>query len=418
MARDGHKVIAVDVNRDKIRSLNRGVSPIVEPGLAELIRDAVSTGRLRGTASSGDAVAATDMTFVCVGTPSQVNGSLDTTYIKRVSEGLGRAIRKKNDFHSVIVRSTILPGTMDRLVIPTLEKLSGKRAGRDFGIGYYPEFLREGSAIYDYDNPGGVVLGFRDDTTKDRLLLMCSVNGASPRIMDIRTAEAVKYATNAWHAVKISFANEIGLISKGLGVDGQDVMDVICADKKLNISPAYMKPGFAFGGSCLPKDLRALHYGARSMDLDTPLLDATLKANDNQIDQAFRMIEATAKRRIGIVGLSFKPETDDLRYSPLVELAERLLGRGYQVKIYDPIVRLSRLIGANREYIATRLRHIGQLLMENPDDLLSDCEVLVIGNREAAAPMLSRVMEGVTIVDLVRIDRSKRSAGQYQGICW
>ena len=419
LARDGHEVIAVDVNPEKVATIRNGRSPIVEPGLEGLIAEARRRDRLSATTSTEEAVHGTDMSFVCVGTPAMNNGALDTRYVTRVAEQLGAAIKGKNAFHSVVVRSTVLPGTMDELIIPALERSSGKRAGEDFGIAYYPEFLREGSAIRDYDTPGAIVFGGRDETTLDRLREVHERFDVAPRIMDIRTAEAVKYVNNCWHATKISFANEIGLVCRSLGVDGQDVMETLCADTRLNISPAYLAPGFAFGGSCLPKDMKALRYRARSVDQATPLLDAVLTANDNQLRRAFELVEDSGARRVGLVGLSFKPETDDLRSSPLVDLAEMLIGRGYQVKIYDPIIRLSRLTGVNREYLLSKLSHIADLLCEDIDDLVDHSQTVVIGNRRESAAILPKLEDaGINIVDLVRVDRGRRSSGPYQGLCW
>jgi GDP-mannose 6-dehydrogenase len=420
LARDGHQVIAVDVDEKKLADIAAGSSPIVEPGLNELIGQMVAEGRITTTTSADEAVAATDMSFVCVGTPARGNGALDTRYVASVAGEIGAAIRKKGGGHAFVLRSTVLPGTMDQVAIPALEAASGMTAGKDFGIANYVEFLREGSAIADYDNPGAIVFGGDPDSTiiKD-LLEMHTHFPVQPKVLSIRAAEAVKYTNNAWHALKISFANEIGLICKGLGVDSHDVMDVVVADKKLNISPAYLTPGYAFGGSCLPKDVRALRYRAKREDVDTPLLDAVLEANENQITQAYRMVTALGKRRVGMIGLSFKPETDDLRYSPLVELAERLIGRGYQVRIYDPIVRPDRLTGSNARYIQELLPHVGQLLCDDVAELEAHADVLVIGNRKVVGDVLPAFeARGVPLIDLVRVDRARTSDGTYQGIAW
>ena len=419
LARDGHEVVAVDINPDKVGDIACGRSPIVEPRLGDLISQAVAAGRLRATCSAYEAIAATELSFVCVGTPSRPNGSLNTSSVAHVSEQIGSALRQKNDFHSVVVRSTMLPGTMESLVIPQFERCSSKGAGDGFGVAYYPEFLREGSAIADYDNPGATVLGIHDPLTCSRMLKIHSHLRVAPRIMSIRAAEAVKYANNAWHALKISFANEIGLVSKALGVDSFDVMDALCADAKLNISAAYLRPGFAFGGSCLPKDLRALRHCAHMLDIETPLLDGVWKANENQLEAAYRIIEQSGHRRIGLIGLSFKPQTDDLRSSPFVQLAERLIGRGYQVKIYDPIIRLSSLNGTNRAYVLEHLRHIADLLLERSDDLIAHSEVIVVGDNREFRPLLERIeSEDKLVIDLVRVDRSRASNGSYQGLCW
>ncbi|MCK1295179.1 UDP-glucose/GDP-mannose dehydrogenase family protein [Bradyrhizobium sp. 30] len=420
LARDGHDVVAVDVNQDKVDLLNRGLPPIVEPKLAERIRSVVRAGRLKATTDSLAAVSSTDISLVCVGTPSQDNGSLETSFVSRVAQEIGESIRKSTNFHSVVMRSTMLPGTMENIVIPILERTSGKRAYQDFGVAYLPEFLREGTAIADYDDPGTIVIGVDNDPlTLRRLLQLHAKFSATPRILSIRGAEAVKYANNAWHATKISFANEMGLLCKAMGVDSHEVMNALVADKKLNISPAYLKPGFAFGGSCLPKDVSALRYAGRNADVDTPLLDAVLQANENQIRSAFRLVAATGKRRIGLIGLSFKPDTDDLRYSPMLEIAERLIGRGYQLAIYDSNVRLSRLTGVNRDHLTSRLPHIACLLRETMSDLASFAEVLVVGNRKEFLKN-SSVLKGhdKIIIDLVRIAPEKQTGSEYRGICW
>jgi GDP-mannose 6-dehydrogenase len=419
LARDGHSVVAVDVNTSKAATLAEGHSPIVEPGLDVLVGANVRAGRLAATTDAARAIADTDLTLVCVGTPVDANGTQNLAYVERVSEEIGAALKAKSSFHCVVMRSTVLPGTMQGLIVPTLEKRSHKRAGTGFGIAYFPEFLRQGSAIRDHDEPGAMILGIEDDVTRDRLLEIYRHLPVEPRLMSIRSAEAVKYTNNAWHALKISFANEIGRICKAFDIDSHDVMEALCADTRLNVSPAYLSPGFAFGGSCLPKDLRALRKGARGVDIETPVLDAALKANDNQLDHAYRMIEATEKRRIGLIGLSFKPGTDDLRESAYLHLAERLIGRGYQVRIYDPIVRPSRLTGANRDYVNARLPHISELLLERGEDLVAHSDVLVIGNRQVAGPLLTLPRAaGRIIVDLVRVERSRRTAGSYHGICW
>jgi GDP-mannose 6-dehydrogenase len=420
LARDGHEVMAVDVNSDKVDILNQGLSPIIEPRLGESIRAGVRAGRLKATTDAAVAIASTDISFICVGTPSQENGSLETAFVSRVAQKIGENISKSDNFHYVVMRSTMLPGTMEKLIIPILERSSGKQAGRGFGLAYFPEFLREGTAVADYDDPGTIVFGVDDDPkTLRRLMDLHSKFSVTPRVMSIRAAEAVKYANNAWHATKISFANELGLLCKAMGVDSHEVMNTLVSDTKLNISPAYLKPGFAFGGSCLPKDVSALRYAGRSVDIDTPLLDAVLQANENQIRSAFRLVEATGKRRIGLVGLSFKPETDDLRYSPLVEIAERLIGRGYELAIYDSNIRLSRLTGVNRDYLTRRLPHISCLLRETMSDLVAFAEVLVIGNRQEfqkySFPLID--LEKI-VVDLVRIRPEKQSGINYRGICW
>ena len=418
LCKDGHTVIAVDPNEVKINEINDGLAPIGEPGLSELVAAARANGALQATGDARHAVMATDLSIVCVGTPSRPNGSLDTRYVVRVAEEIGAAIADKSG-HMVVVRSTLLPGTMRDLVIPTLEAASGKTAGEGFGVAYYPEFLRESTAIADFDNPGTIVFGGDDAATIAALTSLVAHLDVAPCVVDMATAETVKYANNAWHAVKVSFGNEIGNICKSVEVDGHAVMDILCRDTRLNISPAYLMPGFAYGGSCLPKDLRALRYKARTLDVATPILDAATTANEIQLDRAFRMVTATGARRVGFLGLSFKPNTDDLRESPLVELAERLLGKGYALKIYDPNVSYSELTGANLQYVMSHLPHLSRLLVDTVEEMCTGVQAVVIGKNDPVASQLVERLAGQTqIVDLVRINSEQRSNGSYAGICW
>jgi GDP-mannose 6-dehydrogenase len=414
LARDGHDVVAVDIDEGKVATMQAGQSPIVEPGLADLIDTAVAAGRLRATIHAADAVANSDMCLVCVGTPSRHNGSLDTRFVERVADEIGTALGERSGY-SVVVRSTILPGTMEHVVKPRI----AAAAGASFGFGYYPEFLREGSAIADYDAPGVVVFGADDEETLERLRVLQVESAPAPRVVSVQAAEMIKYGANALHATKISFANELGLICKAFGVDSHEVMDVLLSDTKLNVSAAYLQPGFAFGGSCLPKDLRALRHRARQQDLETPLLDGVLKANDQVIERAFEMVTALPGRRVGFIGLSFKPETDDLRHSPLVTLAEQLIGRGYDLRIFDPIVRPERLTGANKRYIGEQLPHISEILLGDVEALLTHSDTVVIGNRREAEPVLDRLLRAeVPVVDLTRVSRDLVTRGSYQGLSW
>jgi GDP-mannose 6-dehydrogenase len=420
LADDGHEVVAVDLDPAKVSAVNAGLSPIVENGLDEIIARAVASGRLRATTDGQQAVLDTDASFVCVGTPSDQTGAVGLKYVKGVCTDIGQAIRHKQSFHSVIIRSTILPGTMVESVIPALERAAGGVAGRDFGVAYYPEFLRESTAIADYYDPGTIVLGKLDEETIVKLRALVARIGVEPIVVDMTTAEAVKYTNNAWHALKVSFANEIGNVSKGAGIDGHEVMRILCSDKRLNISSAYMMPGFAFGGSCLPKDLRALRYKARTIDVATPVLDAAMAANEIQLDRAFRMIAATGARRLGLLGLSFKPNTDDLRESPLVELASRLISKGLELRVYDPYVSqavaggVSAMGRGNDVVPDLPSRLVGKI-----EDLIAGSDVILVGNRyeETIAP-LNSVSEYRSLVDLTRINASLRSNGTYEGICW
>lgn len=418
LVKEGHSVTAVDPDPNKIKPLLEGKSPIIEPQLEELIKEGVEAGRLTATSDAAVAIANTDLSLICVGTPSLADGSLNTEYLKRVAEDIGNELKRKNTFHSVVVRSTCLPGTTESIVVPALEAASGMKAAEDFGIAYLPEFLRESTAIRDYYDPGVIVFGAADHYTLERLQQIHEKINRPKFTVDIKTAEGIKYTNNAWHALKISFSNEIGNILSRSGIDSHVALNILCADDRLNISPAYLTPGFAFGGSCLPKDLRALINLSRRQGTPAPLLEATLSANEIQINRAYSMIADHGSRKVGIVGLSFKPDTDDLRESPLVELAERLYGRGYKLKIFDPNIRLNRLTGANASFIKARLPHLAELLNEDIDSVISDSDIIVVGNRAEMNGSLKQVDPQTRIIDLVRVDKTKRSEGNYHGICW
>lgn len=416
LASMGHEVVGVDVNPAKIELVNGGRAPIVEERIGELVERAVREGRLRATSDAAAAVGSSELSLVCVGTPSAPNGSLSTTYLERVAEQIGRALRPG---HVVVFRSTMLPGTCAELLIPILELSSGLRAGADFGVAVNPEFLREGTSVRDFFAPPKTVIGESDPASGDVVAgLYEGLPGEVFRV-PIPVAEMTKYADNAFHAVKIGFANELGAVCQALGVDSYQVMDVFLADRKLNISPAYLRPGFAFGGSCLPKDLRGLVYAARKADVSVPLLSHVLPANEAHLRRAFDLVTAPGLRKVGMFGLSFKPGTDDLRESPLVELAERLLGKGYDLRIYDANVSMSRLMGANREYIAERLPHLGDLLADSVAEVLDHAEVCVIGSTDPA------VLDGLDgfrgkVIDLVRVPGAATHRGRrdYVGIGW
>ena len=419
LAEEGHEVIGVDPNNTKVDMINRGQSPIIEKDIGELIQRHVETGNLKATTEVDHAIKNTDVSLICVGTPSQMNGALDLKYVRTVCEEIGTTLKDHNTDHVVVVRSTMLPGTMRELVIPTLEIYSGKKAGKHFGVCNNPEFLREGSAVYDFYNPPKTVIG-ETDSKSGELLASVYHNLPGPVIRtDVETAEMVKYTDNVWHALKVGFANEIGNICKSLGLDGHQVMDIFCRDTKLNLSPYYMKPGFAFGGSCLPKDVRALTYKGRSLDLDLPILNSILPSNAAQIDRGFRMITEKGKRRIGILGFSFKAGTDDLRESPLVDIIERLLGKGYDVRVYDKNVNIAKLVGANKDYILNHIPHISRIMVDELQDVLDHGETIVIGNSAPEFTSIpSRIRDGQVLVDLVRIGSNKSEPGRYDGICW
>jgi GDP-mannose 6-dehydrogenase len=420
LAARGHEVVGVDVNPTKVELVLRGQAPVVEERIGELTADVVGSGALRATTDVEAAIGATEVSLVCVGTPSAANGSLSTTYLERVAEQIGRALAGQGHRHTVVFRSTMLPGTCLDLLVPILERASGGTAGRDFGVAVNPEFLREGTSVRDFFEPPKTVIGEYDVASGDVVAALYEGLPGEVFRVPIPVAEMIKYADNAFHAVKIGFANELGAISRALGVDSHRVMDVFLADRKLNISPAYLRPGFAFGGSCLPKDLRGLVYAARRADVSVPILEHVLPSNEEHLRRAFELIAATGRRRIGLFGLSFKPGTDDLRESPLVELAERLVGKGYRLRIYDANVQLSRLVGANREYIEDRLPHLGDLLSSSVDDVLAHAEVCVVGCQDPAVLTAMDRAGDRTIIDLVRLpDAEQRRANPgYVGLGW
>jgi GDP-mannose 6-dehydrogenase len=419
-AADGHAVIGVDVNPEKVAGINEGHSPIVEKGLDELIRDNVAAGRLRATVDTEDAVARTHLSLICVGTPSHRNGSFNLAHLERVCEEIGTALRQKEAYHVVVIRSTVLPGTSHEVVIPALERTSAKKYGVGFGVTVNPEFLREGTALQDFRTPPMTLIGhnYRSDAQLTNALY--AKVQAPVRMTSIRTAEMIKCASNTWHALKVSFANEVGNLCKQLGIDSHEVMDIFCQDKKLNLSSYYLKPGFAFGGSCLPKDVRAVQQRARELDLEMPVIQAILASNRLQVQHALELIVETGKKRVGILGFSFKAGTDDLRESPMVILAEALLGKGYVLRIFDKNVSIARLVGANKEYINNQIPHLSSLLTDSIDEVIAGSDVIVVGNGAPEfADALTRTRADQTVIDLFRInvDRQRVSA-ECRGICW
>lgn len=420
LVESGHEVIAVDKDPVKVRCIEEGRAPIIEAGLADLIAKGRAAGRLNATIDAGQAVRDTDISLVCVGTPSREDGSLNLDYVRGACEEIGAALARKSSYHCVVMRSTMVPGSAMKTALPALEQSSNKKAGADFGFGNNPEFLREGSAIADYYDPPKIVIGAMDEKTAQAVSSLYHGIKAPEIFTSIEVAEGVKYADNAWHAMKVGFANEIGNIMKEHGIDSHDVMDIFFQDKKLNISTAYLKPGFAFGGSCLPKDVRALRASAKAKGLHTPIFDSLLAANDEQIARAFRMIVQSGHKNIGLLGLAFKAGTDDLRESPLVKLAAQLLEAGYSLKIYDtPVIAARHMDGANKTYITQVIPHIAACLVEKPEDLTASSDLVVIGNPgkdfyailEAAGPHLP-------IIDLVRLDRRLEKRAHYKGLCW
>lgn len=419
LAKEGHEVVGVDPYQPKVDLINSGQTPVIEQDIGEIISSTVESGKLRATTDIDEAVESTDMSFICVGTPSLLNGGLDLKYVRKVCEEIGAVLKSKDSFHVVVARSTMLPGSMMDVVIPTLEEASGKKAGVGFGVCNNPEFLREGTAVYDFYNPPKTVIGETDSKGGDLLAEIYKDMDAPLIKTDVQTAEMVKYSDNVWHALKVGFANEIGNIAKAVGIDGHKAMNIFCQDLKLNLSPYYMKPGFAFGGSCLPKDVRALTYKANSLDLKVPILDAIMPSNRYQIKKGLDMVTAKPGKKVGVLGFSFKAGTDDLRESPLVEVIERLLGKGYDLKLYDKNVNLASLVGANRDYILNQIPHISKLMVDSVDEILDHAETIIIGNGDSEfASVLDRSKDTQQIVDFVRIVENTSQEDRYDGICW
>ncbi len=419
LARDGHEVIGVDPQQAKVDLVNGGQPPIIEKNVGELVAEAVKSGALRATTSAAEAIEFADLSLVCVGTPSRKNGSLETGAVERVCEEIGAAVGAKGRDHLVVIRSTILPGTMRNVVIPALTRAAGSGA-KHLKVANNPEFLRESTAVYDYDNPPKTVVG-SDDPAVAEAVLSLYADLPGPKIATrLEIGEMVKYADNAWHAVKVSFANEIGNIAQAVGVDSWDVMDIFCQDTKLNISSYYMKPGFAFGGSCLPKDVRALTFKGRDLDLDLPLLNSVLATNAEQVERAIEMVADYGLRNISFMGISFKAGTDDLRESPLVTLVERLIGKGFSLKIYDRNVHLSRLLGANRAYIEGAIPHIAEILSDDLDTVLSHGDLVIVGNPAPEFKFIGAKLRGdQKVLDLARIPGLGAELGErYRGINW
>ncbi len=419
-AEEKFRVIGVDVSPAKVAMVNAGKATIVEAGIQELVAAMVEAGRLRATTSVEEAIAGTSLSLIAVGTPSRSNGSIDLTYIERVCEEIGRALKTKAARHTVVIRSTVMPGTIHGIVIPALERTSGKKAGVDFGVASNPEFLREGSSIKDFHEPPFTLIGADDPETGEALKSLYAGIEAPIHVVAVKVAETVKYACNCYHGLKVSFANEIGNLCKAMQIDSHEVMRIFCEDRKLNVSPAYLRPGFAFGGSCLPKDLRAMIYKGKQVDVATPLLSAVLESNRLQIQRAADMIFATRCKKVGILGMSFKAGTDDLRESPVVTLIETLIGKGCQVSIYDRDVTSANIIGANKEYIEREIPHIWSLMRASVSAVLEQADVVVIGNgSKEFRDVGGMTRDGQIVIDLVRAFGARTSDGtHYEGICW
>jgi GDP-mannose 6-dehydrogenase len=422
-ARDGHAVIGVDVNPEKVQSMRRGESPIVEPGLSQLIEVTVASGTLQVTCDAAAAIQQADLALICVGTPSQPDGSLETAHVARVCHDIGQALQTRDAYITIVIRSTLLPGTALTCLLPLLEQASGKKAGADFGFCVNPEFLREGSAIQDFDHPPYTVIGQLDERSGQRVAELYTKIDAPLYHLPLDAAAMLKYASNAFHALKVVFANEIGNLCQAYDVDSHTVMDLFVQDTKLNISSAYLKPGFAFGGSCLGKDLRALLHAARQSNVRLPVLEAVLPSNQLQVEKALSLLLPRGRHAVGILGLSFKPHTDDLRESPAVELAERLLGKGFDLRIYDREVSLSRLHGSNRHYIDQAIPHISSLMQPTIEETIEPSQSVVIAKRlseKEAVTLFKFLRPEQHLIDLVRLNGRTAAACQspYYGICW
>jgi GDP-mannose 6-dehydrogenase len=418
LAKSGHIVNGIDIDQLKVDIINSGKSPIVEEGLDELINETVKSGNLK--AFTNDQIPDADISIICVGTPSHTNGSLSLVYLTNVAQQIGQKLKNTTAYHVVVDRSTVLPGTIEDILIPILEKASGKKAGADFGVSMNPEFMREGTSIHDFYNPPFTLIGQIDSKTGDVVEKIYSNLDSPVYRSNIKVAEMLKYSCNTFHALKVTFANEIGNICKNVGIDSHEVMDIFTKDNKLNISNYYLKPGFAFGGSCLPKDLRAITYKAKELDLNLPLLNSLMNSNQNQIDIAYNLIASKNKKKIGILGLSFKAGTDDLRESPMVELIEKLIGKGFSIRIFDQEVSMAKIFGSNKKYIETVIPHISSLMDNSIDKVINDSEIIIVGKKEKSyKESLLSTSSSAHIIDLVKIfTQSEAPKENYEGICW
>lgn len=420
LSRDGHQVIGVDVDSAKLELISAGKTPVVEEGMVELMQLAATGGRVNVTTDVQRAVLDSEIALICVGTPSAPNGSQDQSAIVRLAQAMGEALASKTEPFVVVFRSTLVPGTVENVLRPIIEKASGKKDGVDFHLCFQPEFLREGSSIRDYDKPPFTVVGANHAYPAERLRALFGHLPCKFIKTSVRSAEMMKYCCNNFHALKITFANEVARLCDALDVDAFEVMDLVCQDTQLNISRAYLKPGFAFGGSCLPKDLRATSYLAKVHDVELPMLSAILPSNQLHLSLALNKILESGKHKVGFIGLSFKTGTDDLRESPLVTLAEQLIGKGLQLTIYDPEVRLAQLLGANRRYIEKHLPHIGQLVRSDIETVIAESELLVIGlsGADVAKALAHHVRADQVVFDLVNLPNRSAVAGRVEGLCW
>lgn len=419
LAERGHEVIGCDVSESKVTLVNAGQSPIIEKDIGELVAAKVAAGSLKATTSTEEAVMGSDLSLLCVGTPSRPNGSLDLSAVEAVARQIGAVLATKDSYHSVVIRSTVLPGTLGDIVVPALEEASGKKLGVGFGVASNPEFMREGSAVADFNTPAKTVIGTDDEQTRQRLLDLYAGLPGQTILTEPRLAELVKYTDNTWHALKVAFGNEIGNICKAAGVDSHELMKVFFADTKLNISNAYLLPGFAFGGSCLPKDVRAINAYAVQHDVEAPLLKSLMPSNKQQIERALQWVLGHGKRNIGFLGFSFKAGTDDLRESPYLELIERLLGKGCDIRIFDQNVSLAKLVGANKAYLMNAIPHVTQLMVPSVDDVVKHADILVATSRSPEyEAVVNKMRPGQVLLDMARLPNTDAIAGTYDGINW
>ena len=415
LAQNGHKVIGVDISPEKIKNINEGIPTIVEVGIGEIIKEQHLQGRISATHDYMEAVKESDISFVCVGTPSTNKGHLDLSYIYQTAKEIGEALKEKNGFHVIVIRSTVFPGT-NKKVSEIIEGISGKTRNVHFAVVSNPEFLREGTAVKDYMNPPLTVIGTDCEKARDIMTELYAPMAAPLEIVPIEVAEMIKYVNNSYHALKVVFANEIGRICKSCGIDSHEVMRIFCMDKQLNISPYYFKPGFAYGGSCLPKDLKALKTMAHDLYVEAPVLNAIENSNQYHIENTIEWIQTIGYKKIGVLGLSFKAGTDDMRNSPIINVIETLHGKGYEIKIYDKNVSLARLIGKNKSVITEKLPHLNSMLQDDMESLVKWAEIIIIANSDEAFKAI-KIRKGQTVIDLVRIKELEGENG-YKGICW
>jgi GDP-mannose 6-dehydrogenase len=415
----GHTVIGVDRSESKVDLIRSGQAPIIEPEIGDLVQRTVKSGQLSATLDAAAAVASSEMSIVCVGTPSQPNGALSLSAIKTVSAEIGDAIRAKDTRHEVVIRSTVVPGTTREIIVPALAQASGKTAGNEFGVAFNPEFLRESSSVSDFRNPSKTVVGGVDAVSTAAVLSLYTELPGAKISTSIEVAEMVKYVDNSWHALKVAFGNEIGVLANALNINSHEVMDIFFEDKRLNISTAYLRPGFAFGGSCLPKDLRALTYLARKLDLSLPVLYHILDSNRMLVDRGVDWVLGQSKKRVAILGISFKSGTDDMRESPFVELAERLMGKGCEVRIFDPNVQLARIVGTNKEYLARVLPHIADLLVPDISDAIKWAEAIVVSTSESAyKAALADIRPEQVVLDFANLKIDGGTFAKSRGFLW